>query len=107
MSALWKFFCYRNSVFTASNWNIAMDVVASATGSFRAILLPVPQGKEPIIRLSKSLRSPRIDLDELGAVRSLAIGVFRSLCKTRVISDIAGRLLRWIVFRSPQGRSNA
>jgi hypothetical protein len=48
---------FATAVKDASKWNIAMDVVASATGSFRAILLPVPQEKAPIIRLSESLRS--------------------------------------------------
>jgi len=61
MSALWKLSAietaFATAVKDASKWNIAMDVVASATGSFRAILLPVPQEKAPIIRLSESLRS--------------------------------------------------
>ena len=61
MSALWNLSAietaFATAVKDASKWNIAMDVVASATGSFRAILLPVPQEKAPIIRLSESLRS--------------------------------------------------
>jgi DNA-binding CsgD family transcriptional regulator len=40
-----------------SKWNAAMEATAAATGSFRAILLPVPQAKAPIIPLSESLRS--------------------------------------------------
>ena len=40
----------------ASKWNAAMEAVAAATRSFRSILLPVPHGKAPIIRLSESLR---------------------------------------------------
>jgi DNA-binding CsgD family transcriptional regulator len=48
---------FATAVKDASKWNTAMEVVAAATGSFRAILLPVPQGKAPIIRLSESLRS--------------------------------------------------
>ena len=61
MSALWNLSAietaFATAVKDASKWNIGMDVVASATGSFRAILLPVPQEKAPIIRLSESLRS--------------------------------------------------
>jgi DNA-binding CsgD family transcriptional regulator len=43
----------------ASSWNGAMEVVAASTGSSRAILLPVPQGRSPILRLCESLRPTR------------------------------------------------
>ena len=61
MSALWNLSAietaFATAVKDASKWKTAMEVVAAATGSFRAILLPVPQGKEPIIRISETLRS--------------------------------------------------
>jgi DNA-binding CsgD family transcriptional regulator len=50
---------FATAVKDASRWNSAMEAVAAATGSFRAILLPVPQGRAPIIRLSESLRPTR------------------------------------------------
>jgi len=48
---------FASAVKDASKWNTAMEVVAADTGSFRAILLPVPQGKAPIIRVSEALVS--------------------------------------------------
>ena len=49
MSALWNLSAietaFATAVKDASKWKTAMEVVAAATGSFRAILLPVPQGK--------------------------------------------------------------
>jgi len=61
MSGLWNLSAietaFATAVKDASKWKTAMEVVAAATGSFRAILLPVPQGKEPIIRISETLRS--------------------------------------------------
>lgn len=61
MPALWNLSAieaaFATAVKDASKWNTAMEVVAASTGSFRAILLPVPQGKVPIIRVSEALRS--------------------------------------------------
>ena len=61
MSGLWNLSAietaFATAVKDASKWKTAIEVVAAATGSFRAILLPVPQGKEPIIRISETLRS--------------------------------------------------
>ena len=53
-----------------------MDVVASATGGFRAILLPVLKGRTDKNPLSSSLRSTsEIDLSMAEvAVRILAVG---------------------------------
>ena len=47
MSALWNLSAietaFATAVKDASKWKTAMEVAAAATGSFRAILLPVPR----------------------------------------------------------------
>ena len=93
MSALWNLSAietaFATAVKDASKWKTAMDVVAAATGSFRAILLPVPQGKEPIIRLSETLRSTS-EINYLDGWVQCDLGYrgVSKLIRDRVISNV-------------------
>jgi DNA-binding CsgD family transcriptional regulator len=72
----------------SSKWHAAMEAVAAATRSFRAILLPVPPGKAPIIRLSESLRC-HSEIDHLDGWVQYDLGHrgVSQLLRDRVVSN--------------------
>jgi DNA-binding CsgD family transcriptional regulator len=80
---------FATAVKDASKWNTTMEAVAAATGSFRAILLPVPQGKAPVIRLSESLR-PTKEINYLDGWVQCNLGYrgVSKLLRDRVISNV-------------------